>query len=76
VSKRAFYLAGAGAFIVAGVYLLVRLGAAGWFTLTFAVVAIAATVLLVWPVLLAGAVAWALWKYVGWRSRRRGGMLS
>lgn len=75
MTRAAFYIAGAGAFILAGVFFLVKMGAPGWFTVAFVLAIGAATVLLVWPVLLAGAVAWVLWKVVAWRARRRGGYL-
>lgn len=70
MSRRAFHIAGALAFVVATVYLLVRLGAAGWFTLTFALALIGVTIALFWGYLIAGIVSYATIRLALWRMRR------
>lgn len=70
MSRRAFHAAGALALLIASVYLLVRLGAAGWFTLTLALVFVGVTIAFFWGYLIAGVVSYATIRFALWRMRR------
>lgn len=72
MTSRAFYTAGALAFLIGSVYLLVRLGAAGWFTLTIALVFVGVTVAFLWPAIVAATIGFVLFRFARWRSRRKG----
>lgn len=59
-----------GALLSALVYFLVKMGAPGWFAITFAGVVVGLTIAFLWPVLVVAVVSWILWKWVAFRGRR------
>lgn len=54
-----------------GLWALASMGPLGWFVLLLSLVALGLAVLVAWPLLLLGAVAWLGWRLRG-RWRRRG----